>query len=159
PPQSMMGQALGVLSHPVPGKCLEGLDNAGMEPASALLEDTPIGHLVGEGMLEGVLALGEKARLIEELSGLYVGKAAVEALRGHLDDGLQQGQWYFMANHGGSLQEALGLGWQPVNACGKHSLHRCWGLNGRERLPQTIDARLAYQHPGLYQRSYTLFQE
>src|SRR5262245_24204485 len=64
-----------------------------------------------------------------------------------------------MTNHGRGLEEALGLGWQPVNACGEHGMHRRWHLNGRERLPQAIGARLAYQHPGLYQRSYTLLQE
>ena len=89
---------------------LEGLDDPGMQPASALLEDTPIGHLMGEGMLEGVLTLGEQACLVEELSSLDVGEAAVEALRGHLDNGLQQGQRHFMANHGRGLEEALGLG-------------------------------------------------
>src|SRR5262245_6035495 len=64
-----------------------------------------------------------------------------------------------MTNHGRGLEEALGLGWQPVNACGKHGMHRRWHLNGRERLPQAIGTRLAQQYPRLHQRAHTLLQE
>jgi hypothetical protein len=33
----MMGQPFDLLGHPLPGKCLQGLDNAGMERSSPLL--------------------------------------------------------------------------------------------------------------------------
>ena len=69
------------------------------------------------------------------------------------------GQGHFMANHRRGLQQALGLRGQPVNAGSEHGLHRRGHLNGRERLFETIGARLADQHSGLHQRAHTLFQE
>ena len=54
-----MRQAFDLLGHPVPGERLEGLDNAGMQHPTPLLQETAVGHLVREGVLEGVLALGK----------------------------------------------------------------------------------------------------
>ena len=54
-PQGMMGQAFDLLGHPVPGERLQGLDDAGMQRAPPLLEQRLVGHLLGEGVLEGVL--------------------------------------------------------------------------------------------------------
>ena len=47
---------------------------------------------MGQGMLEGVGGLGEQARLVEELGGLEVRQAAVQACLGQLGNGLQEGQ-------------------------------------------------------------------
>ena len=55
PPQGMMGQAFDLLGHPLPSERLQGLDNAGMQRAPPLLEQRLVGHLLGEGVLEGVL--------------------------------------------------------------------------------------------------------
>ena len=66
----MVGQPLDLLRQPLPCKDLNGLRNAGMEHAPPLQQETAIGHLVGEGMLEGVFTLGEQAGLIEKLGGL-----------------------------------------------------------------------------------------
>ena len=35
-----------------------------MERPPSLLEEAAVGHLVGEGVLEGVFGLGEKARFV-----------------------------------------------------------------------------------------------
>jgi hypothetical protein len=74
----MMGQALDLLGNPVPSERLQGLDNAGMQGAPPLLEQRLVGHLLSEGVLEGVLVLGEEAGLIEELGGLQMGEAQAE---------------------------------------------------------------------------------
>ena len=54
-PQGMVRQAFDLLGHPVPGERLQGLDNAGMQRPPPLLQQLSVGHLVGQGVLEGVL--------------------------------------------------------------------------------------------------------
>ena len=58
-----------------------------MQHPPPLLQETAVGHLVRQGVLEGVLALGEEARLVEELGRLEVRQAAMERLLGQLGDG------------------------------------------------------------------------
>ena len=59
PPQGMVGQAFDLLGHPLSGEGFEGLDDPRVQGAPPLLEETAVGHLVGEGVLEGVCALGK----------------------------------------------------------------------------------------------------
>ena len=77
-PQGMVGQAFDLLGHPVPSERLQRLDDAGMQRPPPLLEETAVGHLMGQGVLEGVLAFGEEARLVEKLGRLEVRQAAVQ---------------------------------------------------------------------------------
>src|SRR6266540_4409859 len=70
PSQSVMGQAFDLLGHLVPRKRLEGNDDASMEHPPTLLEETAIGHLVGEGVLESIDTFWEEVRLVEELGRL-----------------------------------------------------------------------------------------
>jgi hypothetical protein len=71
----MVSQPFDLLGSPVSGERLESLDDAGMEGAPPLLEQRLVGDLLGERMLEGILVLGEEARLVEELRGLQMGEA------------------------------------------------------------------------------------
>jgi hypothetical protein len=48
-----------------------------MEHPPALLQEAAVGDLMGKGVLEGVLAVGKEARLVEELGGLEVVQALV----------------------------------------------------------------------------------
>ena len=130
-PQGMVGQPFDLLGHPVPSERLQGLDDAGMERPPPLLEQAAVGHLVREGVLEGVFELGKEARLVEELGRLQVRQAAVERLLGHVGNGLEQGQGYLCADDGRGLQQALLLGRQPVDAGRQHRLHRGRHLDGR----------------------------
>ena len=59
----------------------------GMQGAPPLLQQAAVGHLVGEGVLEGVRLLREEARLVEELRRLKVRQAPVQRLFGQLGDG------------------------------------------------------------------------
>ena len=74
PPQGMVGQAFDLLGHPVPGECLEGLDDAGMEHPPSFLEQTAVGYFVGEGVLEGVFVVRKEPRFVQEFGGLEVRK-------------------------------------------------------------------------------------
>src|SRR5919108_656166 len=59
-----LAEALTAL-HPIEG--LEGLHKAGMEDPPPLLQEAAVGHLVGEGVLEGALGFEKEPRLVEEL--------------------------------------------------------------------------------------------
>jgi hypothetical protein len=65
-----MGQLLHMLPLAVGVEHLQSHDNAGMERPPPTLQEAPIGHLVGEGVPEGVDLVWEALRLIEELPAL-----------------------------------------------------------------------------------------
>ena len=67
----MLGEALGV-------ELLDGVADDAVQGSAALLEHALVGHVVGEGVLEGELPLGEEVRLIEELRGLKCRKALLK---------------------------------------------------------------------------------
>ena len=73
--QGVVGQALDLLGQSVGIQLLQGRDNAGVQPAPSLLQEAAVGHLLGEGVLEGILDLGEEACLVEELGRLQMGEA------------------------------------------------------------------------------------
>ena len=158
-PQGMVRQAFDLLGHPVGRERLKGLDQARVQHPPPLQQEAVVGHLVRQGMLEGVVRLGEQAGLIQELRRLQVRQAAVQRRLGQLRNGLEQRQGHLGANDGSRLQEPLLLRRQPVDACRQHGLHRGWHLNGRQRLCQAIGPGFAHQHPGLYQGAHALLQE
>ena len=94
-----------------------------MQHAPALLEQAPVGDLVGERVLEGVLEIREQARLVEELRPLEVPEPLAQAVLGLLRDRLEERERDVLPDDGGGLEEALLLGWQPVDARGQDRLH------------------------------------
>jgi hypothetical protein len=88
-PQGMVGEAFDLVRHLVSRQRLEGLHDPRMQNPPPLLKQTPIGHLVGQGMLEGVDPLGKQTGLIEKLRRLQVRETAMQLLLGQLGDGLQ----------------------------------------------------------------------
>src|SRR5262249_47416645 len=74
-PQGVVGELLDVFGEAVSRELGDGFDDLGVEHTSPLLEQTTVGYLVGEGVLEGVFTLGEEPRLIEKLGRLQAGKA------------------------------------------------------------------------------------
>jgi hypothetical protein len=60
----MVRQAFDLLDPSLGGQRLESLDQACVQPPPPLLEQTPIGHFVGQGVLEGVFVVGKQAGLI-----------------------------------------------------------------------------------------------
>ena len=65
-----MREPVDLLGHPLPGEGFQHLDNTGMQPLPPLQEEAAVGHLVGEGVLEDVLALRKEARFVEKLRSL-----------------------------------------------------------------------------------------
>ena len=71
---------------------LDRVDDPRVKRAAALLEQAAVGDLVGEGVLEGVLEIGEEARLVEELGRLQAGEPWRSVLVRYLGDRLEQGR-------------------------------------------------------------------
>src|SRR6266567_1629150 len=74
--EGVLGQPLDVLAQPTGIELLDGLDDSGVEGAAARLEQASIRDLVRQRVLEGVLDVGEEARLVQELRGSQVREAA-----------------------------------------------------------------------------------
>jgi hypothetical protein len=85
----MVRQALDLFGHSVPGERFDGFNDVGMEHAPPLLEQTAVGHFMGKGMLEGVLALRKEPRLVQELRRLQVRQGMVQGVFGQLSNSLE----------------------------------------------------------------------
>ena len=85
-----MGQPFDLRGHPVSGESLEGLDDVGMELPPPLQQEAAVGHLLGEGVLEGVGVLGKEPRLVEKLRRLEVRQGTVQGVVGQPGNRVQQ---------------------------------------------------------------------
>src|SRR6266487_3864718 len=85
-------------------EALDGLKDAGMQPASLPLQEAAIGHVMGERMLEGIGGLGIQARLVQEFCLLQVRKAPTECILGQLGYRLQEGERHLPANDRSALE-------------------------------------------------------
>jgi len=70
----VVGQPVDMLDQAVRIEPLDRLRDPAMEGATSVLEQTAVGHLVGEGVLEGVLQVREQARLVQKLGLVQVAK-------------------------------------------------------------------------------------
>jgi hypothetical protein len=155
----MVRQRFHLFGHAFPGDRLRGLDDAGMQRASPFLEQRFVGHLLGEGVPEGILPLGEQARLIEKLGPLKLCQTAVQHLRGAVGNSLERGQGHLMAHDRRRLEEVFGLWGQAVDACRQHGLDGGRHLNARKIPGQTVGPWRADQPLGLHQRPHRLLQK
>src|SRR5262245_38257978 len=88
-PYGMVGQAFDVFHQASRGERFKRRDDAGMERASPLLEQTAVGHFVRQGMLEGVGMFWEETGFIQKLGGLQMREATIQRIFGYLSDRLK----------------------------------------------------------------------
>ena len=81
-PQSMVRQGLDLLGQAIPSERFQACDNASMQHPPPLQQQAAICHLVGEGVLKGVLALGKEPRLVQELGRLEMCQTALQCRLG-----------------------------------------------------------------------------
>ena len=106
-PQRVVGQPFDVLGQPVGIEPLDGLHDLAMEGAPPVLEQTAIGHVVGQGMLEGVLKVREDAGLVQELRALQPPDRGVQLVRGGLGNRLEQHERHVLPDHRRRLEQCL----------------------------------------------------
>ena len=87
--------------------------------APAVLEETAVGDLVGERVLEGVLEVREQARLVEELGPLEVASSRRRAVLGMFRDRPEEVRMGRLPDDRRRLKEALLLEREPVDARGE----------------------------------------
>jgi hypothetical protein len=105
----MVRQPFDLLSDPLGRECLQGLDQARVQHPPPLQQEAAVGHLMRQGMREGVVRLREQAGLIQELRRLEVHQAVVQRRLGQVRNGPQQGAGYVRPNHGSGLEQAFVL--------------------------------------------------
>src|SRR5215467_5955368 len=134
----MVGQLIDVVLQPVSIERLDGGDDVGVKSAPLLLNESPIGNVVGERMLEYVHQAGEQLCLVEKLCDLEMSEAAPELFFGELHNRLKQQKRHIHADYGSRLQQPLVLGRKSVNAGGEDCLGCCRDLQRLWRLHKTI---------------------
>jgi hypothetical protein len=67
-----------VLSETIPIDGLDGDDNSRMKLAAPFLQQSPVGDVVRERVLEGILEIRKEPGLVEELGGLQAVETATE---------------------------------------------------------------------------------
>ena len=158
-PEGVVGEPLDVFREPVGMEPFERLHDPNVESPAPLLEEAPVGDLVGEAVFEGVLEIREEAGLVQELRGLQVRESPAESLLGLLGDGLQEGEGDLLTDDRRSLDQAFLLGREPVDPRRQDRLHCRRYLNARKCGGQAIGTPLADQGLGFDQRPHALFQE
>ncbi|HSE94534.1 MAG TPA: hypothetical protein VLD61_01500, partial [Methylomirabilota bacterium] len=99
-PEGVVSELFDVLCQPFGMEPLDGFYDLAIESAPPVVEEAPVGHVMGQGVLEGVLEVREEPRLVEELGGLEGGEAAAERFLRFLDDGLEEGEGHVLADDG-----------------------------------------------------------
>jgi len=85
-----VGEALDLFGETIAIEPLDGVHDPGMQGAASLVEKALIGDLVREGVLEGVLDLGEQARLVDELGPLKLVEPGPKLILCQIGDGMEQ---------------------------------------------------------------------
>jgi hypothetical protein len=89
-PHSVAGKLLYVLGKTVRVDTFDGADDTRVQYPAPVLEDASVGDLVGKRVLEGVLKIREKARLVQKLGRLEMAEAPAQCVRRHVRNRLQE---------------------------------------------------------------------
>src|SRR3989442_1245957 len=135
-----------------------------MQHLATLDQHGVVSHLLRERVLEGILRLRKGRLLVDELSSLEVGELGLQIRFRFAHYLLEQTQGKFFAHDGQGLQECLVVGWEPVDACSKDTLHGGWntdlseiyGRGGSQTRPYS---GVTHQHLLLNQCLDDLFHE
>ena len=111
-----MGEPLDLLAEAIAVERLDRVDDPRVKLVAAIVQESAVGDLVRERVLEGILEIRKQPGLVKELGGLQVVEAATDRLVGGVGDRLEQYQRHVLADDGGDLEEALVLRGEPVDA-------------------------------------------
>jgi hypothetical protein len=88
---------------------------------------------VSERVLERVLEVRKEPGLVEELRGLQASQLGAHLVLRRVGNGQEQRHRHILADDGGRLEQALGLGRQAVDARGQDGLHGGGESSGARR--------------------------
>jgi hypothetical protein len=110
-------------------------------------------------MLEGVLEIGEDARLVEELGRLQLTQPATDRLFLLVRHYHEEGQREVLPDDRGNLEEPPLLRRQTVDARGQDGLHRVGHVDRRQVARQLVLPPVTRQRTRLDQRPDALLDE
>jgi hypothetical protein len=96
--QGMASQPFDVLSQPARIEALDRLYDPAMECAPLILEQTAIGHVVGQRVLEAVHEIGGDRSLVQELRGVQAADRGMQLVLRAQADRLEQGERNVLPN-------------------------------------------------------------
>ena len=95
----MVRQSFDVLAQPIRVEALDRVHDLAVEIAPPVLEETAVGHVVSQSMLEGVLEVRKDARLVQELTSLQARDRGVQVVVGMLGNRLKQRKRDVLTDH------------------------------------------------------------
>ena len=158
-PFPVLRQQRGVLIEPVSVEPFDGAGHRRMDRLAALAELRAVRHLLGQRMLEGVLRLRVKRRLVEELPAHQLRHRRGQLGLGKGCHPVEDQPRDFLADHGGGPEDLLLARRQPVDPRGEDRLHRRREGELGRRPDQPIRPLRAGEVPGLHQRLHDLLDE
>jgi hypothetical protein len=102
-PERVMGEPLDLLPDAIPIQRLDRADDPRVQLPASVMQETAIGHLVSERMLEGVLEVGIEPGLVDELGGLQTVESAPERIVREVGDRLEEWPRHVLADDRGEL--------------------------------------------------------
>jgi hypothetical protein len=159
PAQGVMGQPLGLLGDALGRESLDGLGDVGVQGALPVVEQPAVRDVVGERVLERVLAVRKEPGLVEELRGLQVSQLGPHLGLRRVGNGQEQRHGHVLADDGSGLEQSLGLRRQAVDTRGQNGLN---GGGDRQVLDgpgEPVGAALADEGRRLHQSPHTLLEE
>jgi hypothetical protein len=138
---------------------LERARDRGVKLPASLAELRSVGHLGGEGMLEGPDALGIELSLVDELCAPQLLERLVQLEIGKVRDPAEERFGEFLPDDRRGLEQLLVELGQPVDARCQQSLHAPGHRDGVQRLPQAVAPPGALEAPRLHQLLHDLLDE
>src|SRR5262249_53948386 len=158
-PDRVMGEPLDLLAEPVGVQLFYGIHDARVDVATALVEHSSVGDVVGEGVLEGVLQVRKELCRIEKFSSLQLVEQTAKLVLCKPTNCMQEGEWGVVSNYRRLMKQALLGGRQRIDTRGEHRLHCRWDLAAGERPRKAVVAARALEHTGIDQHSHDLFNK
>ena len=113
-------------------EAFDRLDDARVQPAALLRTETLVRHFVRQRVLERVLGIGPRARLVQEFSALEAGECALQLAVRHVGERANHRDGHVFADDGGDLEQALVRRGEPLDARQEHLLDRVRYSDERE---------------------------
>jgi hypothetical protein len=155
----MVGEPLRLLTQAIRVVPLDGGDDGGVELPATIVEESSVGDLMGQRVLERVFQIGKQAGLVEELGRLQVEEPATQLLLGELGNGEEEGEGHVLADDRGRLEKLLVLRLQSVDPRGQDGLHSGGNVDRIDGPGESIGPTLSDQGARLHERPHAFLEE
>src|ERR1700730_17817690 len=137
---------------------LERLAGAFVQELAALDQPRVVSHFLRQRVLEGVLDVGKRRLLVDELAELKVRQHPLQLSVRFADHPLYQAEPEFLAHYSQGLQQVFLIRRQPVDARCQDALHRGRNFQFAQRLGE-FDRSIAHQRPFIEENLHRLLHE